>query len=112
MSVDRMGANEAITGPSKRHDHFAQSVGGLGAVPGNPDFPQSLDGTPWAATFSVSTPARKAQHAQRLSGVTGTRYEQGHITGPFVMGEGKITGTEDFRFGGPERAAPIAPSAA
>src|SRR3569833_1432134 len=112
MTGERKGANEAITGPSYGQDQFAQSGGGLGAVPGNPDFPQSLDGTPWAATFSVSTPAREAQRARRLSGVTGTRYEQGHITGPFVMGEGKITGTEDFRFGGPERAAPIAPSAA
>ena len=112
MASERNGANEAITGTSYGQDQFAQSGGGLGAVPGNPDFPQSLDGTPWAETFSVSTPAREAQRARRLSGVTGTRYEQGHITGPFVMGEGKITGTEDFRFGGPERAAPIAPSAA
>src|SRR3569833_2398470 len=112
MTGERKGANEAITGPSYGQDQFAQSGGGLGAVPGNPDFPQSLDGTPWAATFSVSTPAREAQRARRLSSVTGTRYEQGHITGPFVMGEGKITGTEDFRFGGPERAAPVAPSAA
>lgn len=108
----RKGAYEAITGTPYGQDQFAQSGGGLGAVPGNPDFPQSLDGTPWAATFSVSTPAREAQRARRLSGVTGTRYEQGHITGPFVMGEGKITGTEEFRFGGPESAAPVASSAA
>lgn len=112
MTGDRKGAYEAITGTPYGQDQFAQSGGGLGAVPGNPDFPQSLDGTPWAATFSVSTPAREAQRARRLSGVTGTRYEQGHITGPFVMGEGKITGTEEFRFGGPEGAAPVAPSAA
>lgn len=83
---------------------------GLGAVPGNPDFPQPLDGVSWAATFSVTTPAREAQRAQRQSGVTGTRYEQGNITGPFVMGEGKITGTEQFRFGASESQldAPVA----
>jgi hypothetical protein len=110
MTGDHRGACEAITGtPYVGQDQYGQSCGGLGAVPGNPDFPQSLDGTPWQGTFSVSTPARDAQRARRLSGITGTRYEQGHITGPFGMGEGKITGTEEFRFGGGEGAAPAAP---
>lgn len=94
------GACEAITGtPYVGQDQLGANCGNLGAAPGNPDFPQSLDGVPWTSRFSVSTPARDAQRAQRQSGVTGTRYEQGNITGPFVMGEGKITGTEQFRFG-------------
>jgi len=113
MTGDRRGACEPITGtPYVGQDQYGQSCGGLGAVPGNPDFPQSLGGTPWQGTFSVSTPAREAQRAQRLSAVTGTRYEQGHITGPFGMGAGKITGTEEFRFGGGEGTAPAAPQPA
>jgi hypothetical protein len=44
--------------------------------------------------------------------VTGTRYEQGNITGPFVMGEGKITGTEQFRFGTGGDAASVESPAA
>lgn len=110
MTGDRKGACESITGtPYVGQDQFAASCGTMGAVPGNPDFPQSLDGMPWASTFSVSTPARQAQRAQRQSGVTGTRYEQGNITGPFVMGEGKITGTEQFRFGARDNPASAAP---
>jgi len=102
MTGDRKGACEEITGtPYVGQDQFVESCG-LGAVPGNPDFPQPLDGVPWASTFSVTTPAREAQRARRQSGVTGIRYEQGNITGPFVMGEGKITGTEQFRFGASE----------
>lgn len=113
MTGDRRGADKALTGtPYVGQDQFGQGNSGLGAVPGNPDFPQSLDGTPWQATFSISSPARDAQRARKLSGVTGTRYEQGHITGPFGLGEGKITGTEEFRFGGGEGAAPAAPQPA
>jgi hypothetical protein len=37
--------------------------------------------------------------------VTGSRYEQGHITGPFGMASGKVTGTEEKRFGTAEGAA-------
>lgn len=110
---DRRGAHKALTGtPYVGQDQFSQDNGGLGAVPGNPDFPQALDGAPWQGTFSVSSPARDAQRALRLSGVTGTRYEQGHITGPFDLGAGKITGTEEFRFGGSESGASAAPQPA
>lgn len=110
MTGDRRGACEEITGtPYVGQDQFAESCG-LGAVPGNPDFPQPLNGVAWTSSFSVKTPAREAQRARRQSGVTGTRYENGNITGPFVMGEGKITGTEQFRFGAPESriVAPVA----
>jgi hypothetical protein len=110
MTGDHRGAYKVLTGtPYVGEDQYGQGKGGLGAVPGNPDFPQSLDGMPWQGAFSVNTPARDAQRARRLSGVTGTRYEQGHITGPFGLGEGKITGTEEFRFGGGEGVAPAAP---
>jgi hypothetical protein len=48
----------------------------------------------------VTSPAREAFQASQSRGpVTGTRYETGNqITGPFDMGVGKITGTEQFRF--------------
>lgn len=109
MMANRKAARDDFAGtPYAGADQFGESRG-LGAAPGNPDFPQSLDGVSWASPFSVTTPAREAQRARRQSGVTGTRYEQGNITGPFVMGEGKITGTEQFRFGGSESqlGAPI-----
>lgn len=89
----------------------AEDGGGNGALPGQPDFPQSLDGAPWQQ-FSVLSPAREAfaASAERASaseragqggGVTGTLYESNrHITGPFGMATGKITGTEQFRSDG------------
>ena len=108
MTGQAKGACEPLTGtPYIGQDQFAESCG-LGAVPGNPDFPQPLNGVPWTSTFSVTTPARQAQRARRQSGVTGTRYEQGNITGPFVMGEGKITGTEQFRFGASDEDVAVA----
>lgn len=111
IAEDRKGIRDGRAAtPYVSEDQFADNRG-LGAVPGNPDFPQSLDGVSWASPFSVTTPAREAQRARRQqTGVTGTRYEQGNITGPFVMGEGKITGTEQFRFGGSESqvGAPMA----
>ncbi len=97
------------------------------AEPGQPDFPRLLDDsapgltpqprpgltpnqTPSLAAapaappvpgqgFSVSSPARAAFESRRQGAVTGTSYESNrHITGPFGMGTGKITGTEQFRF--------------
>jgi hypothetical protein len=70
-----------------------------GAAPaqiGEPDFPQPLGGAPWGA-FTVLPPVH-ASHKQAVpESVTGTRYEQGRISGTFSLGEGKITGTETFR---------------
>jgi hypothetical protein len=107
------GACEAVTGtPYVGSDQYAQAC--EAAPSGSPDFPQSLDGTPWTS-FSVVSPARAAHQARQSAGITGSPYEQGHITGPFGMGEGKITGTEQFRFGPssdqmiPEAAEPAAP---
>ena len=54
--------------------------------------------------FSVTSPARQSTASAisaRSEAVTGTVYESSrHITGPFGMGSGKITGTEQFRFDG------------
>ena len=97
------GACEPLTGtPYVGADQYAQACGdtGNGAQPGQPDFPRALDGgdAPWQG-FSVSSPARAAFEGGRSRSVTGTRYESnGHITGPFGMATGKITGTEQSRF--------------
>ncbi|MFN7899481.1 MAG: CsoS2 family carboxysome shell protein [Synechococcaceae cyanobacterium] len=64
------------------------------------DFPQNLADAAWQA-FSVVSPARSAQiERERTGGVTGSTYEHGgqSITGPFDMAQGKVTGTEQFRF--------------
>jgi hypothetical protein len=108
-------STEAVTAPG---------TGSRAATPDEPDFPRPLVAAPWQE-FSVSSPARVADQgrAARLSGVaiggatggvTGTNSEGGgRITGPFGMATGKITGTEEFRFGsgkrGPSRKADLSP---
>lgn len=70
-----------------------------GAMPaqiGEPDFPKPLSGAPWGS-FSVLSPVHASQEPSIPEHVTGTRYEQGRISGTFSLGEGKITGTEQFR---------------
>jgi hypothetical protein len=100
MTGAEKGACETITGtPYVGSDQFAATCA---AEPGDGDFPRLLQGgqgAPWQR-FSVESPARAAfKAAASRSGVTGTRYETGNqITGPFDMGVGKITGTEQFRF--------------
>ncbi|MGB5835129.1 MAG: CsoS2 family carboxysome shell protein, partial [Thiohalocapsa sp.] len=97
------GACEPLTGtPYVGADQFAAACGGgNGAEPGQADFPQLLENAaPWQG-FSVTSPARQSSDSgnARSDAVTGTVYESSrHITGPFGMGSGKITGTEQFRF--------------
>lgn len=72
-----------------------------------PDFPQPLNDAPWGA-FSVLTPkvsvlTPKVHASQSPAAepdtITGTSSDNGRISGTFSMGEGKVTGTEQFRFG-------------
>ena len=99
MTGDAKGACEPVSGtPYVGADQFAQVCPATPADTASPDFPQSLQGTPWQQ-FSVSSPSGGAQRALGSTGVTGNRYEQGHITGPFGMAPGKVTGTEEARFG-------------
>ncbi|MGD2074374.1 MAG: CsoS2 family carboxysome shell protein, partial [Gammaproteobacteria bacterium] len=96
MTGDRRGACEPVSGtPSIGADQFAAACP---VQPGSPDFPQPLGDTPWGQ-FSVAAPSHAAQIEVHPGAVTGTRYEQGQITGPFGMATGKVTGTEEFRFG-------------
>jgi hypothetical protein len=107
MTGAAKGACEPLTGtPYVGADQFASACGtgselesGNGALPGQPDFPRSLEDAGIGQGFSVTSPARAAFEARDSAGVTGTSYESNrHITGPFGMGTGKITGTEHFRF--------------
>jgi hypothetical protein len=99
MTGDRKGACEPLTGtPYVGADQFAVACPATAAEPGSPDYPQPLEAPPWGQ-FSVTAPAQAAQVETAMGAVTGTRYEQGQITGPFGMATGKVTGTEEFRFG-------------
>lgn len=108
MTGGNKGECEPLTGtPYVGTDQFADVCPAVAAEPGNADFPQSLGNAPWGQ-FSVSAQAPMA--AAVKSGVTGTRYEQGHITGAFGKADGRVTGTEEFRFGhgnGSEAPAPV-----
>jgi len=99
MTGDRNGVCEPLTGtPYVGADQFAEACPATPADSASPDFPQSLESAPWQQ-FSVSTPSGGAQAALGSTGVTGSSYEQGNITGPFDMATGKVTGTEEARFG-------------
>lgn len=102
MTGDARGAGKAVSGTPYNggNQYDGDSSGSAAAMPGSPDFPQAISGGASWTAFSVSTPAREAQSGKRQQGaVTGTSYEKGNITGPFGMGTGKVTGTEQFRFG-------------
>jgi hypothetical protein len=101
------GACETVSGtPYVGADQVAEACPATPAQVGSPDFPQSLGEVPWGQ-FSVAPPAHAADGERAASSVTGSRYEQGHITGPFGMAAGKVTGTEEMRFGAPKVAAPL-----
>lgn len=95
---DSRGACEPLTGtPYVGADQYAAACPAQPAEPGSPDFPQMIGGTPWG-DFSVASPSHASQTPAKHSSVTGTRYEQGQITGPFGKAGGKVTGTEEARF--------------
>ncbi len=99
MTGDQKGVCEPLTGtPYVGADQFAAACPATPADSASPDFPQSLESAPWQQ-FSVSSPSGGAQGALGSTGVTGSSYKQGNITGPFGMAPGKVTGTEEARFG-------------
>ena len=108
MTGDRKGACEPLTGtPYVGADQVAGVCPATASTPASPDFPQQLASgeQPWV-DFSVAGPAAEAQTMRANGAVTGSSYEKGAITGPFGMGSGKITGTEEARFGGAGAAMP------
>lgn len=90
-------------------DQHQQACGASPAQVGASDFPQPLSGAPWG-DFSVQAPAHASQQEAVAGSVTGTQYEKGRVSGTFSMGEGKITGTEQFRFGNGKNAPVAAPA--
>ncbi len=94
------GVCEPVTGtPYIGADQLTDACPATPADTASPDFPQILDGAPWGQ-FSVTPPSGGAVHAEGATGVTGNRFEaRRDITGPFGMASGKVTGTEEVRFG-------------
>jgi hypothetical protein len=111
MTGAEKGACEPLTGtPYVGADQMAAECPATAAAPTSPDFPQAIgQAAPWD-DFSVESPSHASQTASEHAGVTGSRYEQGQITGPFGMATGKVTGTEEVRFG--RREAAVAPAPA
>ena len=107
------GACEPVSGtPYVGADQFAAACPATPADTASPDFPQPVSGAaPWQQ-FSVTSPSGGAAGAKGSTGITGSQYEQGHITGPFGMAPGKVTGTEEARFGGGAQPAGQRPVAA
>ncbi len=93
------GACQTVSGTpylaaSEVKDVCGASPAGAGAT----DFPQAIG--EMVGEFSV-VPSIAAEAPGAGSGVTGSGYEgDSPITGAFSMGTGKVTGTEQFRFGG------------
>jgi hypothetical protein len=101
------GACEPLTGtPYVGADQFANVCPSKPADSSSPDFPQAMaiggvagaGNVPWGQ-FSLNAPNHASQTETEHNAVTGSRYEKGHITGPFGMASGKVTGTEEARFG-------------
>lgn len=105
---DAKGACENVSGtPYVGADQYAAACPATPAETGSPDFPQPLNGAPWS-DFSVTSAIGGAGQGHNRSALTGTQLEQGQITGPFGMAPGKVTGTEEARFGKDRSRAPTA----
>jgi hypothetical protein len=98
------GACEPVTGtPYVGSDQMAAACPATAAEPGSADFPQPIGDTPWGG-FSVQPPGHASDGERQSKTVTGSSYESSNnITGPFGMASGKVTGTEEKRFGSTER---------
>ncbi len=100
MTGAHKGACEPVSGtPYIGADQYADACPATAATTASPDFPQPIGGNAPGQQFSITTPSGGAAAAIGSTGVTGNQYEQGVITGPFGMATGKVTGTEDARFG-------------
>lgn len=94
------GACEPVSGtPYIGADQFSDACPATPATTASPDYPQAIGGDSVGQQFSISTPSGGAAAATGSTGVTGKQSGQSHITGPFGMASGKVTGTEDARFG-------------
>lgn len=112
MTGDEKGACENVSGtPYVGEDQVAGACPAQPAEPGSADYPQSL-AVAAQSDFSIDSPAHAAQEPAQQSRVTGAQCDNGLITGPFGMAGGKVTGTEEARFGAKKSvAAPVAKEA-
>ena len=120
MTGTEKGACEQVSGtPYVGADQFADACPATPATSASPDFPQAISGSSVGQQFSINTPSGGAapttlSRAARSGKVTGGQNGQSHITGPFGMASGKVTGTEEARFAkdnvnaAPMQAAPLA----
>lgn len=100
MTGASKGACEQVSGtPYVGADQFADACPSTPATTASPDFPQTIGDSSVGQQFSISTPSGGAAAAKSSTGVTGKQNAKNHITGPFGMASGKVTGTEDARFG-------------
>ncbi|MGD8803576.1 MAG: CsoS2 family carboxysome shell protein [Gammaproteobacteria bacterium] len=112
MTGAARGVCETVSGtPYVGADQYAAVCPATAADTASPDFPQAIGTAPWQQ-FSVSSPAGEARQTTSVGNVTGNQYEQGQITGPFGMATGKVTGTEQARFGDGQVSAPAIPATA
>ncbi len=105
------GACEPLTGtPYVGTDQYADACPATPADSASSDFPQAVNGqAPWQQ-FSVTQPSGDAALAAGSTGITGSQYEQNAgITGPFGMATGKVTGTEEARFGNKDMQTGLRP---
>ena len=83
------GACEPLTGtPYVGGDQFADMCGTTA---------DNADG--YYGEFTVGAPSHASRTAAEHSAITGTQYQSGRITGSFGKAAGKITGTDEARFG-------------
>jgi len=98
MTGAEEGACQTVSGtPYLAASEVKNVCGAAPAGAGEPDFPQPIAEGEFTVLPTVATGVTKTG-----SSVTGAGYEgeEGPITGAFSMGKGKITGTEQSRFGG------------
>ncbi len=93
------GACQAVSGtPYVASSEISTICAAVPASKGEPDFPQAIG----EGAFSVVPTVTVAESSASVgSSVTGSSFDgDSAITGVFSMGKGKITGTEQARFGG------------
>ena len=90
--------NGGANGANGQYEQFTtQAANGANGIASNGHLP-------WE-DFSTKPPMHASAMLRNNGRVTGNRYENGHITGPFGMAAGKVTGTEEARFGRPPAPA-------
>jgi len=97
------GACQAVSGTPYVASSEMSSICAAGpASEGESDFPQKFSDGAFSVVTNIVAPAPEVATAASISAgsVTGGYEGEGSVTGAFSMGKGKVTGTEQSRFGG------------